>query len=184
MPDWAIGDVTVCGTKNAVSAFARRFIADQECMNADTRIFGQSYVYSTRDEVDSLIESSFQNTEENEMRTVVFQAGFAWAADYCLISNWPVKEPERYISLSEACIEDHVSTEVNTLILELYLEENIICTADGALTSRCADMLKGKCNHCGAIQSVASFEDLTEVECFECGRTGFSVYEEEERKCH
>lgn len=108
------------------------------------------------------------------------------AIEYALGPDCPLPEgeyPQRNdaecITLSEACMEDHVAVEIRSTETGMCFEEHVTCDEDGNLNHAERDLSRCKCRNCGEISLFGSFEDLDDAECSECGERGFDRCEEE-----
>jgi len=181
MPNWAFGDVDVTGTKAAVTEFSKRFIFQEEPRTTPgKRFFGRSFHDDSHKHVESVIDAEFQNRSEEEEGTVQLSISFAWSADSCLISRYPISEPENCISLPDACKEDHVSVHIHTFLFDEGAEEELFCSSDGQLEHDVFGMVQAQCPRCGEVQSVSTVLDLEDAYCFECSHQGLKPYIEEE----
>lgn len=181
MPNWAFGDVEVTGTKAGVTSFCERFIfPDGPRITPGKRILGRSFHDDHRTHIMSSIDAEFKGKLDDAVSTVTLSISFAWSADSCLISRYPVIDPLGCISLSDACKEDQVSVHIHTYLFDEGTEEDIVCDAEGKLEQDTMDMVRAKCPHCGNEQSVVTTEDLKEATCSECGETGLHVCTEED----
>lgn len=104
---------------------------------------------------------------------VGFICGAANAAIY------PQRNDAECITLSEACMEDHVAVEIRSTETGMCFEEHVTCDEDGNLNHAERDLSRCKCRNCGEISLFGSFEDLDDAECSECGECGFDRCEEE-----
>ena len=181
MPNWAMGSVEVTGKAAGVISFIERFLDWYDREEPRKKYFARSVVDEDRS---SLIEQARYESSgrpENEDIRLVFGASFAWSAYSCLISGYPESNPDACISLEQACREDGVSVQIYTEEPGIYFEEDLQCDADGNVNYSCEDLISARCRHCGATQGISSRANLDEVECYDCGNTGFEyVIEQEE----
>ena len=61
----------------------------------------------------------------------------------------------------------------------LFFEEDISADADGNLTNSSQELKTARCRSCGNTQGVASFVDIDDLECYECGSVDLELIEEE-----
>lgn len=181
MPNWAFGDVEVTGTKAGVTSFSKRFIfPDGPRITPHVRIFGRSFHDDHREHIMSSIDAEFKGKSDDAVSTVTLSISFAYSANSCLISRYPVIDPVGCISLPDACKMDQVNVHLHTYLFDEGTEEDMTCTAEGVLVQETMDMIRAKCPHCGDVQSVVTTEDLKEATCCECGHTGLHVCTEED----
>ena len=104
---------------------------------------------------------------------------FAWSVWSCMIDGYPQRNDAECITLSEACMEDHVAVEIRSTETGMCFEEHVTCDEDGNLNHAERDLNRCKCRNCGEISYFGSFENLDDAECSECGECGFDRCEEE-----
>lgn len=176
MPNWAMGEVQITGLKAGVSAFAKRFICDDQS-ESGTRYFARSFTDTSEKALTESVEEFFKNAAVDEERTFCLDISFAWSAYSCLLDGYPQQFASQCITLSEACFEDHVSVEIRTSETGMCFEEFISCDSNGECVSTCESLKEYKCPECGETQCLASFEDPDEAECCECGCVGLDLVE-------
>lgn len=169
MPNWAFSEVEVTGSKAGVISFIERFIDSQESVTPGKRFFARSFLEEDRDKLIQDVKDSHAEGSDEAPVTVNFDVSFAWSAYSCIISGYPEHDPDELITLSEACLEDRVSVLIWTEEPNMCFEEELSCDADGEVTYLSRDLLSVRCRSCGATWSVASWADLPELECGECG---------------
>ena len=96
-----------------------------------------------------------------------------------MIDGYPQRNDAECITLSEACMEDHVAVEIRSTETGMCFEEHVTCDEDGNLNHAERDLSRCKCRNCGEISYFGSFENLDDAECSECGECGFDRCEEE-----
>ncbi len=181
MPNWACGTVEATGKRDSVIAFVNRFLDfhGNTGKEMDTRFFARSFLDDNRE---STIDDIMRQTEkdpENAVGTVVFSVSFAWSAYSCVISGYPQTNPDECITLAEACQQDQVRVHILTEEPGLFFEEDIFADEDGSITESSKELKTARCRSCGNTQGVASFVDLDDIECYECGGGDFVLSGEE-----
>ena len=180
MPNWAWGTVETTGTMDAVLAFSKRFIADDDDKKAgDVKFFARSFLNESREHVENNIRQSFNGVDADEEKQYNFYIDFAWSAYSCAIDGYP-QEFAECLTLPEACILDGVDVNITTQEPGMCFEEAVSCTRDGVLSYASKEMLTARCRNCGCTESVASFDALEDVECSECGCCEFELIDEGE----
>lgn len=170
MPNWAMGQVTVTGKRENIVSFVERFVSDDVPSTIPgKKFFARSFLNDCHENVLMYMTEPDDPAEDCEL---TFHVSFAWSAYSCIISGYPERNPDECITLIDACVEDRVNVHIQTYELGMCFEEDITCTADGDLTDTEKDLSRAKCPHCGAFQSVGSFDDLDDLECDECGELG------------
>jgi len=183
MPNWAMGDVSITGTRTEVLAFSDRFIADDaESTVPGKKYFARSFVDIPRKTLHGDIEDFFRHAAEDEERTMSLLVTFAWSAMSCLIDGYPQHNTKDCITLAEACVEDHVSVEIHTSETGMCFEEEITCDKSGFITNVERDLQRFVCPECGESSWLASFEDPDDYECWECSHEGLVPPSQEETK--
>lgn len=178
MPNWAYGPTEIKGTRSAVRSFLERFIFDDEPRTIPgKKYFARSFLNLSRAEALQILSESYRTQDEAEEAAVEYFVDYAWSAYSCLISGYPQDCQETCITLEEACAEDHVSVRIRTKEEGIFFEEEITCNAEGSLQTVCKDLQVAKCTKCGGTQAIASFEDIDEIECYECGSEEMIYYE-------
>ena len=179
MPNWATGTVTVTGEKNAIASFIGRFVShDEQSTIPGKKYFARSFLEDYRA---NLIQEIPDPDRDGDQVTFTFPISFAWSAYSCIISGYPERFKEDCLTLSEACVLDHVSVEIRTIEYGMCFEEEIFCSADGDLEHTSQDLREVKCPNCGNIQSIGSIEDPEESYCWECGNEGMDLVETEDK---
>lgn len=174
MPNWAMGTVYVTGKQANVLAFSKRFITDDKPSTVEgIKYFARSFANNKREDVEQYIRSEFEGKGQEVETTVEIPMDFAWSAYSCLIAGYPQRSEGECITIQDACVMDQVDVEIRTTEPGMCFEEQISCDREGDLTNECYDLTSARCKHCGEVQGVGSFEDLDEVECYECGEVGF-----------
>ena len=69
----------------------------------------------------------------------------------------------------------HIQTEEPGI----FFEEDIFVDEHGRLTNSSQDLRTARCCNCGSTQGVASFVDIDDLECYECGSVDLELIEEE-----
>ena len=181
MPNWAWGTVETTGTMEAVLAFSKRFIADDdEKKTGREKFFARSFLNESRERVENNILSGFTDAAPDEEKQYDFYVDFALSAYSCVVDGYPQQSDGQCITLEEACAEDGVDVVITTKEPGMYFEERLCCTRDGELTNECAQLRPVRCRNCGYIESIASFESADDMECCECGSCGFENIEMED----
>ncbi len=180
MPNWACGTVEVTGTIEGIISFIERFVDWNESVVPGKRFFARSFIDEGRSEVTGRLKSENNGQPGGNRTTLGFEVSFAWSAYTCLVYGYPQDNPEKLMTLEEACREDNVSVRIFTEEPGICFEEDLQCDTDGNVTYRCEELLPARCRHCGETQCVSSHADLDEVECWECGKLGFDYVNEEE----
>lgn len=179
MPNWACGSVSVSGTRENVKKFAGRFIYKDE-VNIKTaehgRFFARSFIWQKKQHALMEVDIQFRHQEEHTENTCMFSVDFAWSAMSCLMDGYPQKDPN-CITLSDACVEDQVSVEIETEEGGMGFEEYIFCDKDGSVSSNCEDMPSFECQSCHSTMSIPSYGDLDDYECCECGECNWKKVE-------
>lgn len=173
MPNWASGYVSVIGQKENVINFVNRFIFDDEPTTIEgKRFFARSFTNCSRNGVMQDINDVFDECEDGvmEFNLPIF---FAWSAYSCLIDGYPQKYPDECITLAEACKEDGVYVEIKTEEYGLCFEEYITCDREGNLTKECRNMPVYVCRSCGNKQSIATYTELEDEDCYECNESNW-----------
>ena len=171
MPNWAIGTVSVHGTKGNILKFTERFICNDEVDSKPAEhglYFNRSYAQAERAE----IVAKIKKLPSEGISTFELLVSFAWCVDSCLIR---VRNHDEHITLADACKADEVSVSI-------YAEENdteeiISCDSDGYLDYICNYMPKYECPHCGNVMSLQSKSAAGDFECCDCGELGLVLME-------
>ena len=181
MPNWACGIVEVTGKRDGVISFVNRFLNyhGNSGKEPDTRFFARSFLDDDRENtIDDIMRQTEKDTE-NAVGTVIFSVSFAWSAYSCVIDGYPQHQLDKCITLSEASQQDHVSVHIWTEEPGMFFEEDITADEHGNLTNSCQELKTARCKSCGNTQGVASFMDLDDLECYECGSVDLELIEEE-----
>lgn len=179
MPNWALGEISVSGTKQSVNNFISRFIYDDEVGTKDTsarKYFARSFINESKRLTEDEIDDNFKDIEIDDYGTYFFTVMFAWSGATCLIDGYPSRDNE-CITIMDACKEDKVSVEINVEESGNLFEETISCDENGEYTYECEDMKIYKCKSCGYTEGIPSFYTLEDFECCECGEM---IWEEQE----
>lgn len=180
MPNWAVGEVRVTGTREGVKSFIERFISDDEVSTIPgKRYFARSFTHRKREQSLNDVLVDFEGQADDAVCEHMLLVMFAWSVWSCVIDGYPQRHETECITLSEACKEDHVSVEICSAESGLCFEEHVTCDADGNLNHKERDLSPCKCRSCGEISHFGSFEDLDDAECPECGSIGFDRCKEE-----
>lgn len=180
MPNWAFGNVKVTGTREGVKSFVERFISsDDQSTVPGKRFFARSFSEQKREQSVKDAMEEFEGKADNETAEHSFLIMFAWSVWSCMIDGYPQRNDAECITLSEACMEDHVAVEIRSTETGMCFEEHVTCDEDGNLNHAERDLSRCKCRNCGEISRFGSFEDLDDTECSECGECGFDRCEEE-----
>lgn len=183
MPNWAMGDVFITGTRKKVLEFSDRFITeDNQSTVPGKRFFARSFIDIPRKTLRADIEDFFRHATDDEERTMSFFVSFAWSAMSCLIDGYPQSNTQECITLAEACVEDHVSVEIHTSEPSMCFEEEIACDYNGNTTNIRRDLSVFVCPECGATTCLSAFEDPDEAECCNCGHEGLDFAPRERQK--
>ena len=178
MPNWAWGTVETTGTMDAVLAFSKRFIADDDDKKTgDVKFFARSFLNESRENVENDIRQSFKGVAADEEKQYDFYIDFAWSAYGCTIDGYP-QDFEECIMLPEACALDGVDVNITTQEPGMCFEEAISCTRDGELSCESKELQSVRCKNCGYTESIASFDALEDMVCIECGSCDFERIEE------
>lgn len=181
MPNWAYGPTDVTGTQKAIASFLNRFIYpdEPETING-AKYFARSFLHEDRADIRAELDALFQGVPEAEEREMRIYPDFAWSASSCIVSGYPENFPDTCITLPNACVEDQVDVVICTKEDGMWFEEEVICDRSGILTYDCKSLNTVRCRKCGNTQSIASFEDPGDLECFECGDLGLETNGEPE----
>ena len=183
MPNWAMGDVFITGTRKEVLEFSDRFITeDSPSTVPGKRYFARSFVEIPRKTLRADIKDAFKTAAEGEERTMSIFVSFAWSATSCLIDGYPQNNTQECITLAEACVEDHVSVEIHTSEPGMCFEEEITCDYSGNITNIERDLSVFVCPECGEATCLSSFEDPDEAECWNCGHEGLDFAPRERQR--
>jgi hypothetical protein len=181
MPNWAWGTVEATGTREAVLAFSKRFIVSDEPNTCQgVKFFARSFMNMKRSEVEQEIKATFHGMSPDKEYTHVFNVDFAWSACSCLVNGYPQDARDKCVTLKDACMEDHVDVDIRTKEPGMWFEEAIHCNRGGDLQSSVQDLKCARCKNCGEKESIASYEDIDDLECSECGGMDFEMCEEGE----
>lgn len=181
MPNWAYGTVKVTGTREGVKSFIERFSSreDAACVSGK-RHFARSVLDRSRQECIDNVMYGFPLLPPDGILEFTLIVDFAWSARHCLIQGYPQEDIENYLTLSEACKEDHVSAEIYTTEPSMCLEEHISATEDGTVNYKEHDMSLCKCRHCGETIHLSCYDDPSDFECPNCGRYAIERCKEDE----
>ena len=170
MPNCACGNVEVTGTKTGLMAFVNRFLDyNGKQGKTQTKYFARSFLDTDWESVIDEIEYQTKKKPEEDITTVSFPVSFAWSAYSCVISGYPEQWPDTCVTLGFACRQDHVSVHIQTEEPGMYFEEDIYADEDGDISYSSEDLKTARCRSCGSTQGTASFVDLDDLECWECG---------------
>ena len=168
------------GTREGVKSFVERFISsDDQSTVPGKRFFARSFSEQKREQSVKDAMEEFEGKADNETAEHSFLIMFAWSVWSCMIDGYPQRNDAECITLSEACMEDHVAVEIRSTETGMCFEEHVTCDEDGNLNHAERDLSRYKCRNCGEISHFGSFEDLDDAECSECGECGFDRCEEE-----
>ncbi len=157
-----------------------RFISsDDQSTVPGKRFFARSFSEQMREQSIKDAMEEFEGKADNETAEHSFLIMFAWSVWSCMIEGYPQRNDAECITLSEACMEDHVAVEIRSTETGMCFEEHVTCDEDGNLNHAERDLSRCKCRNCGEISLFGSFEDLDDAECSECGERGFDRCEEE-----
>ena len=179
MPNWACGYVEATGCRAGLLAFANRFLTGSNGETPNTKYFARSFLETDKEALNDLIRMMTREDPDEKIATVTFPVEFAWSAYSCIIEGYPQQWPDTCITLSDACIQDQVSVHIYTEEPGIFFEEDIYGEDNGEVQSYCHDLKTARCCNCGSTMGVASFTDLDDLECYECGETEFEIIEEE-----
>lgn len=181
MPNWACGIVEATGKREGIISFVNRFLDyhGKTGKEPDTRFFARSFLDDNRESTINDIVRQTEKDPEHAVGTVVFPVSFAWSAYSCVISGYPQNNPEACITLTDACRQDQVRVRIQTEEPGLFFEEDISADAEGNLTNSSQELKTARCRSCGNTQGVATFVDLDDLECYECGSVDLELIEEE-----
>lgn len=180
MPNWAIGSVSVSGTKENISKFISRFIYDDEVGTKDASVnkfFARSFINQSKQLTEDEIDDLFKDIIIGDTGTYFFTVMFAWSGATCLIDGYALKDNE-CITIMDACKEDKVSVEMEIEESGNAFEETISCDENGEYIYECEDMKIYKCKSCGYTEGIPSFYILEDFECCECGGRSWTEYKE------
>lgn len=181
MPNWAWGTIEIKGTEDAVLAFSRRLIMDDEPKTIDgTKYFARTFTNDTRSYVESMIREKFEGKKKSEEAVCAIPVDFAWSAYSCIVDGYPQDDQAHCITLQESCEMDSVDVRITTKEPGVYFEEMITCDRNGEMESDCRDLIPMRCKCCGNVESRASFEEPEDLCCSECGESNFEPMEEGE----
>jgi predicted RNA-binding Zn-ribbon protein involved in translation (DUF1610 family) len=188
MPNWAEGDVTIVGKKENIKKFINRFVFDSDdeeakCTSNEEmfnkkgiKFFSGSIIYDNKEEVIEMIDDHAKNSNDDNL-TIEINCDFAWSARSCLIDEVIKNVYGDYcIPLSDACKEDGVSVNIETIECGNKFEESIACDENGNYTNTSKSMSSYKCNKCGEIWAIPSRDDLNEYGCPDCGASGENTW--------
>ena len=182
MPNWAWGTIEVTGRKDAVLAFSRRFIMDDEPVTIDgTRYFARTFTNETREYIEGMILKEFKGHKADEEITCEISADFAWSAYSCVLDGYPQEAPEICITLPESCVRDSVDVTIVTKEPGISFAERITCDRRGKVHSECKDLIPMRCKNCGSIESMSPYEDPEDMCCDNCGEMDFESMQEGEK---
>lgn len=172
MPNWAYGPVSVTGTRQNISRFVSRFLfeEDRKVDSKRKNFFARSFTGARKDYVMRDICELFQGRAKDTIDTFSFDIDFAWSSRSCLIDGYPQQFPA-CMTLADACVLDSVYVEILTEEGGMCFEEHITCDSQGNLTSCCSELTEYTCQNCQNTSYIASFIDLDEYECDECGES-------------
>lgn len=181
MPNWAWGTFRVKGKKEAMLAFSRHLIMEDAPRTIEgVRYFARTFTGDTRRSIEGQIRDMFAGKGPQAEMTCEILADFAWSAYSCVVDGYPQDNPERCITLADACREDGVDVRITTKEPGIYFEEQITCDRRGNLVNVCQDLIPMRCRRCGNVEGRASFEDPDDLCCSECGESDFAPAEEED----
>lgn len=183
MPNWAYGPVTITGTRQNISRFVSRFIFDEDRKVGSKRkhFFARSFTGERKETTMLEIRIQFQGRSKDAVDFFCLPIDFAWSAVSCLVDGYPQSCPE-CMTLADACMRDRVSVEILTEEGGMCFEEHITCDAQGNLTSTCLDLVEYECQNCHSTSYIASFNDLDEYPCDECGESEWKQAVSEDRQ--
>lgn len=172
MPNWAYGPISVTGTQQNISQFISRFLFEEDRTVDSHRMnyFARSFTGARKEYVMRDIRQLFEGRGKDAVDTFSFEIDFAWSAQTCLVDGYPQQFPE-CITLEDACVLDSVYVEILTEEGGMCFEEHITCDSKGNLTSCCSNLAEYICQNCKNTTFIASFNDLEEYECDECGES-------------
>ena len=183
MPNWAYGHTDVTGTKAAILSFVNRYIFPDEPQTVDgVKYFARSFIAADREELKAEIELAFKGVPDSEEREFRIYPDYAWSATTCVESGYPEQWPDTCTTLQHACIDDQVDVVIHTKEDGMWFEEYIRCDRTGDYEAETYNLKRARCRDCGNDQSIASFEELGDLECCECGGTDFEM-EEGDQSC-
>ena len=134
MPNWAFGNVKVTGTREGVKSFVERFISsDDQSTVPGKRFFARSFSEQKREQSVKDAMEEFEGKADNETAEHSFLIMFAWSVWSCMIDGYPQRNDAECITLSEACMEDHVAVEIRSTETGMCFEEHVTCDEDGNL---------------------------------------------------
>ncbi len=171
MPNWAIGTVAITGKKNSIKRFVSRFIYDDHNSKEgkkETHHFARSFCSGKKVQTINEVSELFQNITEDIEQTFYLHPQFAWSATSCIINGYPQRWKE-CVTLAEACQKDKVSVKIETEECGNCFEEHIFCDADGCLEEESFDLKPYLCSKCKHVEHIASFHDIDDYDCCECG---------------
>ena len=133
MPNWAFGTVKVTGTREGVKSFVERFISsDDQSTVPGKRFFARSFSEQKREQSVKDAMEEFEGKADNETAEHSFLIMFAWSVWSCMIDGYPQRNDAECITLSEACMEDHVAVEIRSTETGMCFEEHVTCAATAA----------------------------------------------------
>lgn len=163
MPNWAYGRVSVSGTKKNIINFVNRFIfsdADDCHKTVDVhKCFYRSFIEGKQENVHKEINQCFKESADDLERIYIFPASFAWGAICCIIRE-NIQDFTKYIDLADACKEDQVSVEIETVEYGNAFEESIRCDKNGDCSYEAHNLLPCTCRICSGIEGTSSCTDL------------------------
>ena len=158
MPNWCGGSVCVSGKDKDILEFCKYFVFENE--KEKPKYFARSFIHS-----------NWKDFIEDEIEDGCFFVDFAWSVTSCLISGYPQDNPDKCITLMDACKKHNVKVDITSEESGVGFEEHIICNSNGKLTkNECSDMPTYKCK-CGSEQFVSSYEDVKDIVCYECDKS-------------
>lgn len=163
MPNWAYGSVSVTGVKKDIISFVDRFIFIYEDIYHQKvdghKCFYRSFIEEKKKIVHKEIDQCFKGSTGNSERIYIFPAIFAWSAASCIIHDNLQDFPES-IQLADACKEDQVSMEIETVEYGEAFEENIICNKNGDCSYETHKLSPCTCRICSGIEGTSSYTVL------------------------
>jgi hypothetical protein len=166
LPNWCNGYVQVSGKPENVKSFCKLFVFEDEKDIKDEKeekYFARSFVNQKWKDFEK--EYSLGKTNDVE-----FSVDFAWSAWSCLIEGYPQEFKKKCLTLKSACKKYDVKVEITTEEPSMCFEEEIKADKKGVKYSE-KKMKTYECI-CGESQAISNDVDLSEIECYECGKVG------------
>lgn len=173
-------DFIVLSAVSIANAFGGPYREQREAMYLErSKKYSTSELEVLAQMLAEVVDEMEQNPDQDMLGELFMALGLAneWKGQF--FTPYPQRNDAECITLSEACMEDHVAVEIRSTETGMCFEEHVTCDEDGNLNHAERDLSRCKCRNCGEISLFGSFEDLDDAECSECGERGFDRCEEE-----